>query len=89
MSNIKLSRLIKHLENIYNKYGDMPVEGNIINGERGYVSSLCVMKDNSYEEEELALLVEVEPEDKDIPVFSVYEYPSMTTIELENNKRGE
>lgn len=81
-SNITLSRLIKHLENIYNKYGDMPVEGNIISGDRGYVSSLCVMKDDSYEEQELSLLIEVEGETKGTPVFDVYEYPSMNEINL-------
>lgn len=80
--NMTLTRLIKHLENIYKKYGDMSVESNIINGERGYVSSLCVIKEDDYGEDELSLLVEVEPECKDIPVFTVYEYPSMRIIEL-------
>lgn len=80
--NMTLKRLIQHLENIYTKYGDMPVEGNIISGERGYVSSLCVIKEYDFGEDELSLLVEVEPECKDIPVFTVYEYPSMKTIEL-------
>ena len=80
--NMTLTRLIKHLENIYKKYGDMSVKSNIINGERGYVSSLCVIKDDDYDEDELSLLVEVEPECKDIPVFTVYEYPSMRIIEL-------
>ena len=81
-SNVSLSRLIKHLENIYNKYGDMPVEGNIIGGDRGHVSSLCVMNDNDYGEQELSLLVEVEDERADTPIFNVYEYPSMENIEL-------
>ena len=80
--NMTLTRLIKHLENIYKKYGDMSVESNIINGERGYVSSLCVNKEDNCGEDKLSLLVEVEPECKDIPVFTVYEYPSMRIIEL-------
>lgn len=58
------------------------MEGNIINGERGCVSSLCVIKDDSYGEDELGLLVEVEPECGDVPVFTAYEYPSMKTIDL-------
>ena len=84
MSNISLDKFIKYLQTIRNKYGDIPVQGNIICGERGSVVSLCVINDNDYEEEdkELILLVEVVPETKDISNgnFCLYEYPSMEEI---------
>lgn len=84
MGNIKLSRLIKHLKNIYNKYGDMPVEGNVICGERGTIPSLCVLKDDEYGEEELILLVEFQQENNgSAKSFIAYEYPSMEDITLD------
>ena len=83
MNNLTLNKLIEHLQRIQSKYGNMPVEANIINGERGLISSLCVLKDDEYEEEELKLLIEMEVEsdlDNSIPLLSVYEYPSMEEV---------
>ena len=84
MKYINLDEFIKHLQTIRNKYGDIPVQGNIICGERGSVASLCVINDDDYDEEdkELMLLVEVAPETKDISNgdFYLYEYPSMEEI---------
>lgn len=84
MKYINLDKFIKHLQTIRNKYGDIPVQGNIICGERGSVVSLCVINDDDYDEEdkELMLLVEVAPETKDISNggFYLYEYPSMEEI---------
>ena len=84
MSYISLDKFIKHLQTIRDKYGDIPVQGNIICGERGSVVSLCVINDNDYngEDKELMLLVEVVPETKDISNsdFYLYEYPSMEEI---------
>ena len=84
MKYINLDEFIKHLQTIRNKYGNIPVQGNIICGERGSVVSLCVINDDDYDEEdkELMLLVEVAPETKDISNgdFYLYEYPSMKEI---------
>ena len=84
MKYINLDEFIKHLQTIRNKYGDIPVQGNIICGERGSVVSLCVINDNDYNEEdkELMLLVEVAPETKDISNndLYLYEYPSTKEI---------
>ena len=84
MKYINLDEFIKHLQTIRNKYGDIPVQGNIICGERGSVVSLCVVNDDDYDDEdkELMLLVEVAPETKDIGNgdFYLYEYPSMEEI---------
>ena len=84
MKYINLDEFIKHLQTIRNKYGDIPVQGNIICGERGSVVSLCVINDNDYngEDKELMLLVEVVPEAKYISTddFYLYEYPSMEEI---------
>lgn len=84
MKYINLDEFIKHLQTIRNKYGDIPVQGNIICGERGSVVSLCVINDDDYDEEdkELMLLIEVAPETKDISNgdFYLYEYPSMEEI---------
>lgn len=41
MGNLILNKLIEHLQRIQTKYGNMPVEASIINGEQGLVSSLC------------------------------------------------
>ena len=83
MNNLTLNKLIEHLQRIRDKYGNMPVEGNVICGERGLIPSLCVLKDDEYEELELKLLIETEVEsclDNSIPLFSVYEYPSMKEV---------
>lgn len=84
MKYINLDEFIKNLQTIRNKYGDIPVQGNIICGERGSVVSLCVINDDDYgdEDKELMLLVEVVPETKDISKgdFYLYEYPSMEEI---------
>ena len=84
MGNISLDEFIKHLQTIRSKYGDIPVQGNIICGERGSVVSLCVINDDDYndEDKELMLLIEVVPETKDINNggFYLYEYPSMEEI---------
>ena len=37
MNNLTLNKLIEHLQRIQSKYGNMPVEANIINGERGLI----------------------------------------------------
>ena len=75
MKNLTLNKLIEHLQNIQQTYGNMPVYGNIISDEDCYVSSLCV--DTS--EDEPQLLIEVE-KSTDIPVFSTYDYPSMKEL---------
>ena len=75
--NMTLKRLIKHLENIYTQYGDMPVEGNIINGDNCWVSALCVDRTD----EEPTLFIEVEISE-DIPLFTVYEYPSNQPVRI-------
>lgn len=81
--DMTLKRLIQHLENIYTEYGNIPVEGNIICGERGALSSLCVINGDSYEDSEKILLIEVLSESMGCnKLFSAYEYPSMKTIEL-------
>ena len=84
MKYINLDEFIKHLQTIRNKYGDIPVQGNIICGERGSVVSLCVINDDDYDEEdkELILLAEIVPETKDIinDSFYLYEYLSMEEI---------
>lgn len=84
MSHISLDKFIKYLQTIRNKYGDMPVQSNIICGERGSVVSLCVINDDDYDKEdkELILLVEVVSKTKDTNNgdFYLYEYPSMEEI---------
>lgn len=81
MYNLTLNKLIEHLQRIRDKYGNMPVEGNVVCDERGLISSLCVLKNDEYEE--LKLLIETEVESRlnnSIPLFNVYEYPSMEEI---------
>lgn len=81
MDNLTLNKLIEHLQRIRDKYGNMPVEGNVVCDERGLISSLCVLKNDEYEE--LKLLIETEVESRlnnSIPLFNVYEYPSMEEI---------
>ena len=81
MDNLTLNKLIEHLQRIRDKYGNMPVEGNVVCDERGLISSLCVLKNDEYEE--LKLLIETEVESRlnnSIPLFSVYEYPSMKEV---------
>lgn len=83
MNNLTLNKLIEHLQRIRDKYGNMPVEGNVVCDERGLISSLCVLKDDEYDELELKLLIEIEVESRlgnSIPLFSVYEYPSMKEV---------
>lgn len=83
MANVDLEQLIQHLQAIHAKYGNMPVEGNVICGERGTIPSLCVIKDDEYGEEELVLLIETQVEsDGFAKSFSAYEYPSMEDITL-------
>ena len=50
MNNLTLNKLIEHLQRIRDKYGNMPVEGNVVCDERGLISSLCALKDNEYDE---------------------------------------
>ena len=79
---VKLSRLIKYLQNIENIYGDMEVEVNNIGDSDDFVlSNLCVVNDKSYDD--LRLLLEIEKEDPTfIPALNVYEYPSNKEISL-------
>ena len=91
MSNLTIHRLIQHLQNIENIYGNIPVRANIISQETGYVSALCVTNDTAYadnEAEQYTLLIEVEPENmfNGIPILDVYEYPSLKEINIKENK---
>ena len=78
---IKISRLIQYLEHIQNTYGDLPISGNIISGERMDFVSMFV-EDNTEYNDGYELVLELEEITQDIPSFDVYEYPSNKTIEL-------
>lgn len=83
MANIDLENFIKHLQAIQTKYGNIPVEGNIICGERGTIPSLCVFKNDGYSVDGLVLLVEIRQESYGAAKsFTAYEYPSMENITL-------
>lgn len=83
MGNLHLSEFIEDLQLIYEEYGDLPVKGNIICGERGTLSSMCIINDDHYEEREKTLLIETLPESFGCSgLFSAYEYPSMKNISL-------
>lgn len=86
MANIDLENFIKHLQVIQAKYGNIPIEGNVICGERGTIPSLCVFKNDGYGVEELVLLVEIQQESYgSAKSFTAYEYPSMKGITLTSN----
>ena len=75
MNSLTLNKLIEHLQRIRDKYGNMSVSANIISDENCFVTSLCV----DTTDDEPTLLIEVE-KSEDIPLFSVYEYPSMKEV---------
>lgn len=78
---MNISRLIKYLEHIQNTYGDLPISGNIISGERMQFTSMFI-EDNTKYNEGFELVLELEEITADKPVFNVYEYPSYKEINV-------
>ena len=80
---LKLSRLLAYLNKIYEEYGDMPV---LANGkdEEGYVSGLYVNIDKAYlDGTDKELVIDVDLETEDIPVFSACEFNKDACREIE------
>lgn len=80
---MKLLELITYLKNIYKKYGDMDIHGNIIGSDIMRFSSICLVDNLAYisdNEDRYELLLEFDEYSKDKSKFNIYEYPSMKTI---------